>query len=105
MRKFLFRLALALGKTVAEIEQIGSRELTEWIAYYGIDPFGNDREDLRMGIVASTMANTVARRGRALVPKDFIPEFKKPAQTGEEIVATMNQFASAHNRSRHGEYR
>lgn len=75
MRRFVFRLALALGATVAELEQrMGVLELTEWMAYYQIEPFGEERADLRAGIVAATVANTFrGKNSKAAAPQDFMP--------------------------------
>lgn len=44
----MFKLALALGKTVAELERtLTVQELTEWQAYDRLDPFGGYRYDLQ----------------------------------------------------------
>lgn len=51
-----------------------SKELSEWIAYNNIDPFGNMRGDIQAGIISSTMANLWA--DEKTKPDDFIPEFK-----------------------------
>lgn len=43
---FLFRLALALGCTVAELnERMTAKELTEWQAYYQLEPWGTWRDN------------------------------------------------------------
>jgi|LauGreDrversion4_2_1035121.scaffolds.fasta_scaffold1006655_2 hypothetical protein len=39
------------------LENIDSIELTEWLAYDQIEPFGPQREDLRAGLICSTVAN------------------------------------------------
>lgn len=45
-RRFLFKQALQLGKTVNELSnELSNDELIEWIAYDRIDPFGNYRMD------------------------------------------------------------
>ena len=70
---------------MAELSRrISERELAEWIAYYGLEPWGEERADLRAGIVASTVANT--NRGgnnRAHKPSDFMPKFDL---TGEQVT-------------------
>ncbi len=44
--------------TVSELlARISSAELTEWMAFDAIDPFGNWRADLRTGILAAVTAN------------------------------------------------
>jgi hypothetical protein len=71
---FMFRLALALGMTVEELgERMSSRELSEWIAFNAISPIGDERADLRSGIVASVMANCHRTKGQPFRPVDFMP--------------------------------
>ncbi len=57
-RCFLFRLALALGKTVGQLlDELSSEELGEWMAYARIEPFGAQHENMRSAIVASAAAS------------------------------------------------
>jgi hypothetical protein len=81
-------LALALGCTVRELlRRIDSHELTEWMAYYGIRPFGEEPADIRMGVLASPVANCVTTSG-GFKPSDFLPEYRRepePQQTDEQI--------------------
>ncbi len=67
-----------MGKTVGELsEEISDAELQEWMAFYRLEPFGEERADLRAGIVASTVANVNrGKKGRALKPTDFMPFLK-----------------------------
>ena len=39
------------------LETISSAELTEWLAYDQIEPFGPQREDLRTGLICSAVVN------------------------------------------------
>jgi hypothetical protein len=46
-----------LGKTVGQLlSEITSRELTEWMAYATLEPFGEQRADLRTGLLATVSA-------------------------------------------------
>ena len=78
-----------------------SRQFTEWQAEYELDPWGDERADLRCGIIACTIANVNRGKGqRSLKPGDFMPEFDKPIkerQTQAEMIAVMAQFAAKHN--------
>lgn len=50
--------------------------LGEWMALYGIDPWGEQRADLRAGIVASTIANVnrdARRKPEPFEATDFMP--------------------------------
>ena len=89
---------MSVRRAMAEID---SAEFSEWLAYYRLDPQGEDRADLRAGIVAATVANVSRGRGaKALKPKDFMPEFgesAKPAQTWKQQKAIFKAAAAAHN--------
>lgn len=55
-------------------EEISDAELREWMAFYRLEPFGDERADLRAGIVASTVVNVNrGKRGKATKPTDFMP--------------------------------
>lgn len=64
---------------------MGSRELSEWIAYSELEPFGEERADLRAGIIASTIANSSqTTRAEAYQPRDFMPDFLGRSAEGAE---------------------
>lgn len=47
-----------MGIPIAELqERISSREFAEYWSHFELEPWGLEREDLRAGIVASTIAN------------------------------------------------
>tara|TARA_R110001606_G_scaffold395627_1_gene568231 strand:- start:14266 stop:14553 length:288 start_codon:yes stop_codon:yes gene_type:complete len=68
--------------TVRELEnRLSARELSEWMAYYSVEPFGTQREDYRAGLIAATVANCAgAGKKRTLQPTDFIPIFVQEKQ-------------------------
>jgi hypothetical protein len=73
-RHFWFVLALALHMPVAEAqERISSSEFSEWQAFYGIEPFGEQRADLRSGIIACTIGSVFSESNTDLSPADFMP--------------------------------
>lgn len=85
--------------TVQELlARITSRELSEWWAFFQLEPFGEERADVRAAIVASTMANTARdpkRRRRPFQPSDFMPKFErkvKKRQTWEEQLRIVEMF-------------
>lgn len=54
----MYRLALGLGCTVAELsERMTLKEIYGWMAYYNIEPWGSSVDGLRHAATASTMAN------------------------------------------------
>lgn len=67
--------------TVGELNRtMSSRELTEWMIYATIEPFGPAREDYRAALNASVVANC---NGAKSQPDDFI----KPFSHVEHMVA------------------
>jgi len=76
------------------------------MAYYELEPFGEERADLRAAIIACTLANIWRGKGqRSLKPHDFMPDFDKPGktrgtkqQTTEEMRAVMDTFVRAWRR-------
>ena len=83
------------------LERCDSREIAEWMAYDSVEPFGEDRADLRAGIIASQIVNVHLSKGqRATVPADFMPDFDpkpKPAQSQREMAAVMGQLMAKQN--------
>ena len=108
----MFRLALALGLPVREmLTSMGSDELTEWMAYYQLEPFGDYRADYRSGVVASTFANAHrAKDAGPFKPEDFMPFLDKPkatqshTQPQDETQLNVARFKAmfAHKVLKHG---
>jgi len=56
------------------------------MAYYQLEPFGQDRDALNAGIIASTMANIHRGKGqKTYTPTDFIPEFGKSTSGSKDM--------------------
>ena len=83
--------------TVRELlARIDSAELSEWIAYFQLEPFGPIRSDLSAGIIAATVANAnKGKAGKAFQPVDFMPyaEDHKPNQNEDDMMAILNTMA------------
>lgn len=83
-------------------ERLTARQLAEWEAYNTLDPIGEDREDLRMGILASTIANMIGgavagKKAKTFKPEDFIPDWdgkKATTQTSEQMRNLLMGMAS-----------
>ncbi|MBW0450842.1 phage tail assembly protein T [Paraburkholderia phenoliruptrix] len=57
-------------------QEINSAELTEWLAYYQIEPFGTHMDDLRAGVVTAAVYNGIRdakKRPEPFGPADVIP--------------------------------
>ena len=72
------------------LSRMSSRELTEWIAFANIEPFGADADFLGHAITASTVANVNRPKNKKAYKADeFMPKFEKKQQTVDEMI----QFA------------
>lgn len=71
--------------TVRELlSRIDSQELSEWMAFYTLEPWGTEVEDLRAGIVASTIANAnrdPKKQRKPFKPQDFMPKWDTQSDT------------------------
>jgi hypothetical protein len=89
----MFRLALALGRTVQELEQtMGSGEFSEWKAYYATEPFGQWRDNFHAAQIASILHNVNRGKGAAVTPDDFIYRDMEDTQdrADAEVLARLN---------------
>lgn len=73
------------------LARIDSRELAEWAAYYGLNPWGEERADLRAGVIASTVVNSLSEKG-GFKPSDFMPKY---GPQPEEKPKSMSELKSA----------
>lgn len=83
---------------MAELQQrMSSREFSQWMAFSRLEPFGDERADLRNGIIAATIANTNLKKGqKPYTPLDFIPRFSnKPKQSSADQLALIEQLNEA----------
>ena len=66
--------------TVGELlERIDSCELSEWMAFDGIEPIGAWREDYNSGMFCALFANSNRKKGsQPFKPQDFMPFIEKP---------------------------
>jgi hypothetical protein len=101
-------LALQLGRTVEELDEtISSAELTQWMAYAGIEPFGYPMDNYRMGVPAAAIVGSIQntipvekgkRRPKPPKASDFYP-----SQPKAELQLTPEQ--KEHLRKKHGKRR
>ncbi len=76
---------------------MSSAEFAEWLAYYRLEPFGEERADARSALLAALIANLYRNPKRRREPyqiSDFMPHFEaheadeKPAW--QRIMEKMN---------------
>ena len=72
------------------------------MAYDSLEPFGEERADLRMGVIASTIANVNrGKNTKAFSAQDFMPKFGQQEeeepykQSTEEIKKVMMGIVEA----------
>lgn len=87
--------------TVGELlGRISSRELSEWMVYYMLEPFGAERDNLHAGLVAAMVhnVNRDPKRGKAADPADFMLEFgleeeEEEPKTAGDVYGMMRTWA------------
>lgn len=69
---------------------MSSQEFSEWQAFARLEPFGEERADLRSAIVAAVIANTQRnpkKRAKPFEVQDFMPRFEADG-AGKEPMST-----------------
>lgn len=81
--------------------EIDSAEFTEWLAYYSMEPFGEQIADIRHGIAVSTLANInrdSKQRKEAYEVSDFVPwhdDNRKPKNNEPLLLEDPDQQSAA----------
>jgi Protein of unknown function (DUF4035) len=66
------------------------------MAYFRLEPFGEERMDYRFAMLCALIANIVrGKKGKPLTPKDFMPSFEEPEEKSwedllEKVVGINN---------------
>ena len=77
------------------LAEMTSAQLSEWMAYAQLEPWGEERADLRAGIIASTQANTMkGAKGKSFKPQDFMPQYE-PEDEDESAAKLMARMRAA----------
>lgn len=76
MRVFAYRLAVRMG--ILNVDELLSRltvpQFAEWMAYYQIEPFGQDHTDYLIAQLTALTRNINRQQGtEASKPQDFLP--------------------------------
>lgn len=69
-----------MGMTVREmLARMGSDELTDWIAFYDLEPWGEERRlaDYRAGVIAATIMNLFRGKGKSAIKPENVITYKK----------------------------
>ncbi len=68
--------------------EISSAEFTEWMAYYQLEPFGEQIADMRHGIACALLANVnrnADNKPEPYKPNDFVSWTKKETSEPEPV--------------------
>jgi len=92
------RLCLAFGvPTVEELQcRIDSRQFAEWMAFWAMEPWGAQIDDVRWSVTQSLVANALG--GAKTKPSDFSLCKRIARQSPDEIERVMMSWARVHNR-------
>ena len=79
------------------LNRISSREITEWMAFGQLEPFGAEAGYIGHAITASTVANVNRNKGqKAYEVADFMPTLgRKEPQTAAEMIQFAEMFTIA----------
>lgn len=92
------------------LDQLTSRQISEWEAYDRIDPIGASRDDLRFGSLQALMWNIVShlytKKGhtpKTMTAVDFMPDWtgdlkELKVQSVEEMKQTLLAIARQQNK-------
>jgi len=87
----VLRVAALLGKTMREVEAMDADEFLWWEAFYSIDPFGTQREDMRFAMLAQVVAAIISKNTPKLESFMLFPERRMRRQTPEEQARELQK--------------
>lgn len=75
------------------LREMTSTQLNEWIAFYGLEPFGFQADLYGHGITASTIYNINRGKNKPLQPHDFLPQEKEERETSAaDFISNLKRF-------------
>ncbi len=80
------------------LERIDSAEITSWQLYAEMEPFGEERADLRAGIIAALIANAnrdPKKHREPFTPRDFMPCLTVASRRDESSADRLRKLAAA----------
>lgn len=89
----MHRLALRLGKTVAQLRaELDVAELVDWLAYWDVEPWGEARADERMGVQLYYQLSPWMDSEAAEPPSLAYPYFEDPEEAAAAIAAAREEY-------------
>jgi hypothetical protein len=74
---------------------MSSAEITKWMAFYSVSPFGDTRADFRIAQLTSLFANVHRDRNEKKTPYDpidFMPYSERPEKTKEGLIKRIRNM-------------
>lgn len=94
------RLAGYLGKSISWVEDLPEIELRKWMAWYKIEPFGEERMDLRFALMTAHVVSPYLKKGHKPKLSDYMMEFQpKPKMSNDEIRKVLERIANGQRRN------
>lgn len=104
MRRFAMRLAKEMGipNVNGMLRGISGNDLVEWMAYAKLEPFGEERDDLRMAILGTFLGNVLYQlhTGKEDTPftiEMLMPKFEESVEpiSKEDAIAAIDMAFTA----------
>ena len=80
---------------------MSTAEFTEYLAFNQLEPFGDDRDDMRAAIAPWLLSSLFAKKGRAPKFEDFVlsnmlkAPGEKPVQTTDQMMMTLKSLVES----------
>lgn len=93
------------------LTELSSWQIAEWMAYYNLEPFGEQVEWLRSGAICSVIANVNrGQKGKVFTPEDFMPPKeehnkhprKQTVEQQERAIRQIYAYAKKHRLTKDG---
>jgi hypothetical protein len=85
------------------LDALTASQLAEWEAFYRLEPFGNEQDNHRFGMICTVIMSAIEqifgdkkRKPHKWQPSDFFPTEEKPkTQTADEMKQKLMSIAEA----------
>lgn len=85
------------------LHEMSWTQFVMWQRYYSLEPFGEERDDLRAGVIASTMANIHRDRDKhpeAFQAAEFVLKYGEPPAKPKPSIHTAEGWAARNSEFR-----
>lgn len=91
------KLASHLGKSLSWVESLSEMEFRKWMAFYEIEPFGEERMDLRFALMTAHLISPYLPKGSKAMIKDYLLTFEKKEQSWKAMKKILKSTCSPDN--------